>query len=165
MTNSRYEQLYIALVSARQNWSREANAALGFARDCRKALVEYYGCSQNQVELQQVKDAGLPERHKVNPFLESDEKEKCWRFSLRVTVRNDPNPLHEMSFTTEFRLRKTQGGYKIAAGEPQLWHKVSAPTATELQELFDSINDWIMEYLTLDESQYGSPDKHLIGFR
>lgn len=165
VTASRYDQLFATFVNARTRWSTEVDSALRFARSCRNVLVEYYGCSTDRVELLEVEDDGQPGRYKVNQFLESDEKGKCWRFLLRVTLKKDRNPFHFMSFTTEFRLRPAPGGYAIAAGEPQPWHKVAEPAVGELRDLFDSVRGWMMGYLASDDPQYESLDQDVIGFR
>jgi len=164
MTTSKYDELWNVAVLAQKRWHDEQRECITYAKRCREALAGFFGCSQDCVELVPVGDSEDQGRYKVAPFLEFSEKSKCWRFTLRVIVRKPEQNLYSMSFRTDFRLRKTEDGFEIATGEPQPWYKTQAATIDELKEMFDSINNWILDFLSKGYTASLDSDGRVEGF-
>jgi len=162
VVETRYERLHMAFLAAQHKWFEEQKVCVECAQQCRAAWTEYYGCPADRIQLVSIEDH--PEgRVGVTRFLEFDDKAKCWRFTLRVQVGERAELLRQMNFRTEFRLRLIEGGFDIAAGEPQPWHRIRNATAAELGELFDSINDWMLSFF--NNGYTGSDRTEVIGFQ
>jgi len=164
VTTPKYDELWNAAVSAQKRWHDEKLECIAYAKRCREALVEFFGCPQDRIELVTIGDSEEQGRYKAAPFLEFDEKSKCWRFTLRVTVVKPEQSFYAMSFRTEFRLRRTEDGFEVAPGEPQPWYKTHAATLDELREMFDSINDWMLNFLSKGYTANLESDGRVTGF-
>lgn len=162
MADTKYQELQEAFWAAQDRWFEEQKACTESLQRCRDAWARYYGCSADRIQLVKVAE-DHEGRVAVNPFLEFDEKARCWRFTLRVQLGERGELQRQLNFRTEFRLRLIEGGFEIAAGEPQPWHEVHDVTAAELGKLFDSINDWMLRFFS--DGYTGSDHAEVIGFQ